>query len=291
MTVHRVSDQLAVETDTISSGSAAALHGLLDSAGAPPTTGDPVPPLWHWLAFLPRNPEREMGTDGHPKVNPLFDSDQYPRRMFAGARISFVSSARIGEEMRRESRVLSIIEKSGRTGRLLFVTIEHRIESSRGLLLVEQQDIVYRSPSPLEYSSEIAGDIDSGDPWSWRANLSTDPVSLFRFSAVTYNAHRIHYDRPFATQIEGYPGLVVAGPYQAIGLAELCRSNAPQTEMESFSFRAQRPVFDGPPVKLRAKVDDGVVDLAAYDSSNHVTVSATAQFSGLATRPERDSIF
>jgi 3-methylfumaryl-CoA hydratase len=264
------------EVDEVPDGSAAALHGLLNAPGAPPRDGDPLPPLWHWMAFLPRTAQEALGPDGHPKTGSFVDANEFPQRMFAGSRIAFPGTAKVGQLLKRRSRVTSVAEKVGRTGPLLFVTVEHIIEADDRVVIEEEQDLVYRPASrQLPTTVESSEGVDVGEQWKWKLDLATDATALFRFSALTYNSHRIHYDRPYATETEGYPGLVVQGPYQAIGLAELCRRNSPKAVLESFQFRAVRAAFDGVPLRLRGRLSD-VVELAAYDEYNQQTMTASA---------------
>ena len=249
-------------SDTVTAGAAEALHGLLDSPGEPPHEGDPVPPLWHWLAFLPRVPQRELDADGHPRRGGFLPPVELPRRMFAGGRFSFVRPVRVGERLTRLSRVASVEEKEGRSGRLVFVTVRHEIGPAGGAVsIIEEQDLVYRGPSGPVREPPPAGEDDA---WRWALDIAVDATLLFRFSALTYNAHRIHYDRTYATDVEGYPGLVVHGPLQAVALAELCRRHAGDRALASFSFRGVRPLFDNDAtLKLRGGEEDGRALLVA----------------------------
>jgi 3-methylfumaryl-CoA hydratase len=283
-------------TDVVSPGVAAAMHGLLDSPGDPPGAGDPLPPLWHWLAFLPRVPQRELGADGHPRTGGFLPPVE-GRRMWAGSRVSFAGALGVGEPLRRRSEVSAVEEKEGRSGRLVFVTVDTRIGPDGGdggeAPISETQDIVYRpvvdtpggsdrppgsgSPSAPASPSAARAPAPDEETWDWGFELVPDPTMLFRFSALTYNAHRIHYDRTYATEVEGYPGLVVHGPLQAIALAELCRQHTPDRRLRSFRFRGLRPAFDGNPLRLRGRLgDDGVVTLAALDHRGDNTMQAEA---------------
>jgi 3-methylfumaryl-CoA hydratase len=273
------SDKVVEESDAVADGSALAMHGLLDAPGQAPRNGDPLPPLWHWLAFLPRIPQREIGLDGHPLVNEFFDSQAYPRRMFAGARISWPGTAHVGEQLIRRSRVANVVTKEGRSGPLLFLTVENEIYERGDLVIREEQDLVYRAASgssPTAPLSDVDVDVEE-ETWTWNLAVTIDPVSLFRFSALTYNAHRIHYDRTYAMQTEGYPGLVVHGPFQAISLAEVCRRFQPESPLASFAFRAQRPAFEGAPLRFCGRREGDEIELAVLDGSGHITVSAAAK--------------
>jgi 3-methylfumaryl-CoA hydratase len=197
--------------------------------------------------------------------------------MFAGSRISFAGAALINHPIVRRSQVVSEVEKAGRSGPLLFVTIEHLIESGDQEVIREIQDIVYRPSSSItgKLSEELPKDI--GPEWTWGIDVKTDPTLLFRFSALTYNAHRIHYDGGYARDVEGYPGLVVQGPLQAIGLAELCRRFASEDSMSSFRFRALRPMFEGSRLRLRGRRQGPQVHLASFDDEGQMTMEATAE--------------
>jgi 3-methylfumaryl-CoA hydratase len=272
-------DRYDSDVDVVSSATALAMHGLFNSVGPAPTTGDALPALWHWLAFLPRVPQGELGPDGHPRRNAATRLEEYPQRMFAGARVSFPGVARIDYPLTRKSRVVSQIEKSGRSGPLLFVTVENKIECEGELAIIETQDIVYRSLSgPVENDSDEISVIPESE-WLWKMDLSLEPTLLFRYSALTYNAHRIHYDRQYAMNEEGYPGLVVQGPLQALGLLEVVRRSTPDSLVSKFEFRSMRPVFDGGTLHLRALPISSKVDLAAYDNLGRRTMAASAEFS------------
>jgi 3-methylfumaryl-CoA hydratase len=264
-----------VLSDTVTAGAAAALHGLLDSPGEPPRDGDPVPPLWHWLAFLPRVPQRQLGDDGHPKRGTFLPPIELPRRMFAGGRFIFEGVIGVGEPLIRRSRVASIDEKEGRSGKLVFVTVRHEIGSEDGApAIVEEQDLVYRGPAATTREPPAEPAESTEWPWSW--DMAIDPTVLFRFSALTYNAHRIHYDRPFATEVEGYPGLVVHGPLQAVALAELCRRHRPEERLSTFRFRAVRACFDDVVLKLRGRSDGDRAELQALGHGDQTTMKAEA---------------
>jgi 3-methylfumaryl-CoA hydratase len=263
------------ESDLVPAGAARALHNLLDAPGPPPASGDPLPPLWHWLAFLPRTPQEDLGPDGHPQLGSSTRREAFPRRMFAGARLWFPGIARIDRQLVRQSDVVSTTEKSGRSGPLLFVTIEHRVASEEEVVVREDQDIVYR-PSQQQGTPQGEEPVPPMNDWTWGLDLHPSETMLFRFSALTYNAHRIHYDRQYAREVEGYPGLVVQGPLQAIALAEVCRRDCPDRRMTSFDFRALRPAFEGATLNVRGRPNGSSADLAVFDGSGRRTMEATA---------------
>jgi 3-methylfumaryl-CoA hydratase len=296
--------------DLVPAGAALALHGLLDAPGPAPGREDPLPPLWHWLAFLPRVAQHDLGADGHPRVGTFLPPVGLGRRrMYAGGQLRFDGPLPVGAAVRRESVVASVEEKTGRTGSLVFVTVRHELVAADGRGpggVVEHQDLVYRAmpaPAPEPTTPASTGPAATGpaasppDPeaeeeWTWTWSLTPDPTLLFRFSALTYNAHRIHYDRTYATTVEAYPGLVVHGPLQAIALAELCRRFVPDRRLTSFRFRALRPAFDGHEVRFCGRAalaegedqpdggegseGEGRIDLAAIDHEGHVTMRASA---------------
>jgi len=263
--------------DTVAPGPAAALHALLDAPGPPPGAGDALPALWHWLYFLPAVAQRELGPDGHPRRGGFLPPGALPRRMFVGGRVRTSTPLTIGDRIAREGTVTGVTDKSGRSGPLVFVTVHYRLAEA----IDEHQDLVYRAaaqPSAGPLAPPEPTPLDEG-AWTLRLDLAVDPVLLFRFSALTYNAHRIHYDRRFATDVEGYPGLVVHGPLQAIALAELCRRSQPQP-LRTFDFRALRPAFDEGPLRVRGRVADDAAstDLAAFDVYGSATMTARASW-------------
>jgi 3-methylfumaryl-CoA hydratase len=270
--------------DVVSVARATALHGLLDAPGEAPGQTDPLPPLWHWLAFLPNVPQRDLGSDGHPRRGGFLPPVDLPRRMFAGARYQFSAPLLVGVPLERTGEVLSVEEKTGKSGALVFVKVRYVVSCDGREAVVEEQDIVYRGETPStpaagpKAAAGAAG--DAAEAWDWKWELPIEPTLLFRFSALTYNAHRIHYDRPYATSVEGYPGLVVHGPLQAMSLAELCRRNAPDRTLSEFRFRAVSPAFDDGPVRVAGKLsDDGrQVTLAAANHLGVKTMEASAGF-------------
>jgi 3-methylfumaryl-CoA hydratase len=263
-------------TDTVSPAAARALHGLLDAPGGPPAHGDPLPPLWHWLAFLPTVPQHELKDDGHPRLEGELARFNAASRMFAGGSFEFSAPLRVGEVLERTSTMGAIEEKTGRSGPLAFVRWRHQVFASGALAVTEEQDIVYRPGPPAAVSACGPAQPVPDAPWAWELGIS--PTLLFRFSALTYNAHRIHYDRAYATEVEGYPGLVVHGPLQAVALVEVCRREAPARRLASFSFRALSPAFDAGPIHLRGTPAGDEVALATYDHEGRCTMRATAAF-------------
>ncbi len=234
-----------VAEDVIDPVRARALHAALDLPGPAPGPGDPLPPLWHWLYFWRVAPAAALGPDGHPERGGFLPPIPLPRRMWAGSRVAFPRRLLIGGAARRQSTIADVRFRDGRSGRLAFVTVRHEIRAGGAVCVTDEHDIVYRAPPSPGDVRRAAEAAPHQAPWQrrWQA----DPVLLFRYSALTFNGHRIHYDRPYATGVEGYPGLVVHGPLLATLMVELARTQMPQALATAFRFRALQPVFDGTP--------------------------------------------
>jgi 3-methylfumaryl-CoA hydratase len=219
---------------------AAAFADLLDA----PRPGL-LPPLWHWFVLLDHPAGTNTGADGHPADAPFLPPIPGRRRMFAGGRFRQNAPIPLGASLSSRSAVSDVQVKTGRTGEMAFVTVRHELFVGDAPVGVEEQDIVYRSEPPGTPPRMMPPpDTGGADPeGEWRVELDTDPVLLFRFSALTYNGHRIHYDQPYATQVEGYPGLVVHGPLLALLALELPRRHAPDRPVRSFEYRLVRPAF------------------------------------------------
>jgi len=235
-----------------------------------------LPPLWHWLYFLPSARQSELGPDGHVRRGGFLPPVPLPRRMWAGGQLEFFSPLRMGDEIRRTSTIDDVKVKSGRTGELCFVRVRHEVSSPRGLALREFQDIVYRGDPILgapEPSHEPA-------PHSVLARrVVPDDVLLFRYSALTFNGHRIHYDRRYATQVEGYPGLVVHGPLLATLLAGLAGRQFVGRVPSGFSFRALKPVFDLHPFEVCGRPEGpDAAELWIRDLAGHKAMAARMEF-------------
>jgi len=262
--------------DEISLAPALRAAATLDDTSSTFKVGTPLPPIWHWFYFLPRAPQSQIGPDGHPKRGGFMPPVELPRRMFAGARMRFPRPLVIGKPAQRTATIRSIADKSGRTGRLVFVTVSYVIEQDGQVCVEEEQDIVYREPGAPVPAPE-PGDLPSVPAGAWSRTIVPDPVLLFRFSAITFNGHRIHYDRSYATGEEGYPGLVVHGPLTAVLLMDLVRLNADRPAA-SFEFRGRAPLFDLAPFRVVGVPSaDGAVALEAHgpDGATAMTASAT----------------
>lgn len=209
----------------------------------PLAAGDALPLLHHWLYFWDVRPPEGLGPDGHPARGGFLPPVALPRRMWAGGRLKFLQPLRVGERVTRASTILKVEAKSGRSGELVFVTVEHQLSGDGGVAVIEEQDIVYREAAPPGSIKGPEGEAPTPSA-PWRREVFPDTVLLFRYSALTMNGHRIHYDRPYAMNEEAYPGLVVHGPLQATLLADLAVQNL-KAPITGFDFRGMSPAFDG----------------------------------------------
>jgi 3-methylfumaryl-CoA hydratase len=262
--------------DTVTAAPVRALSATLDRDDPEPAAGTLLPPLWHWLYFLPHHRQSELGPDGHAKRGGFLPPVPLPRRMWAGGRLNWLQPLKVGDTVQRTSRIESVTHKSGRTGDLIFVLVKHEVHNAAGLALTEEHDIVYRAaPQPGDpVPAPVAA--EQGAPWV--RDLQPDDVLLFRYSALTFNGHRIHYDRQYVTGVEGYPGLIVHGPLIATLLVDLVRRNAPGATIRSFNFKAVRPTFDIHPMRIngRPSADGKSVELWAQDHEGWLTMQALA---------------
>ncbi len=261
--------------DPLSWVQAQAAQAMLDETAAPLVDGDALPLPWHWFHFLPRAPQAALDTDGHPQRGGFLPPIPYPRRMFAGARMQVHRPLRVGVAAVREGRIGNVVMKSGKSGPLAFVTVAYRYQQDGMLCLEEEQDIVYREPGAAIAAPQPA-ELPAPPAGSWSRTLQPDPRLLFRFSALTFNAHRIHYDRDYAVDVEGYPGLVVHGPLTAVLLLQLVRQSTARPVV-GFSFRGVAPLFDGGPVRLLATPVQDTVSLQAQGPDGIVALEATAR--------------
>lgn len=252
------------------------LGATLDRDDPEPVPGDPLPPCWHWMFFQDTTPMAKVGPDGHPVRGDFMPPIDKPRRMWAGSRIEFIDPPRVGEAMRRLTRIDSVTEKAGKSGSLVFVGLVHEISTNRGLAIREEMDLVFRDMPTTGAVAPAPPPAPSGAVWL-RA-IHPDPVLLFRYSALTFNGHRIHYDRPYVTEVEGYPGLIVHGPLIATLLLDLLHRNLPTAKVARFSFRAVRPVFDIHRFTVCGKHGTGgSVALWTRDQEGMLTMEASAE--------------
>jgi len=236
----------------------AATLGLEDGPGV----GFALPALWHWALFPHIVSQSQVGSDGHPKRGGFLPPVPLPRRMWAGSRVRFERPLVVGSEVSRTSQILDVAEKEGRTGKLVFVRLRHELEDLDGPLISEEQDVVYREFSATAYTA-AAGPLAPAE-FTWQREIVPDPVLLFRYSADTFNGHRIHYDRTYAREQEGYPALVVHGPLTATLLIDLVRRSLPGKSITSFSFKAVNPLFDHAPFHLYAAHAPGSTEVKLW---------------------------
>ncbi len=263
-------------SDQITPVPIAGLRATLDIDAPPPRPGDPLPPLWHWLYFLPIHRQSDLGPEGHTTKGGFLPPVPLPRRMWAGGRFEFHRPLRVGETLTRTSRIVDVQHKEGRTGPLVFVVVRHEIGNAEGVALSEEQDLVFRGHSKPGEPAPVPQPAPTDS--EWERPVRPDDALLFRYSALTFNAHRIHYDYRYATEVEGYPGLVVHGPLIATMLLDLLRRNMPEATVTRFSFRAISPLFDTAPFRVCGKREnDGkTVSLWAGNEGGGLATTATA---------------
>lgn len=268
-------DGTQIAADVIALDRATAFAATLD-LDRHPVAGDALPPLWHWLYFWSVARQSELGHDGHPLKGGFLPDLGLPRRMWAGGRVVFENPLPIGEAAVRTSRVLSVEHKEGRSGPLGFVTVEHLIESGGTVAIREEHDIVYRGA--VEPGAAAPAPKAAPDGAQWQRDITPDEVLLFRYSALTFNGHRIHYDRTYAREIEGYPDLVVHGPLISTLLLDLVPRALPGATVREYAYRAVRPTFLGNTFSVCGRVaEDGkTIDLWAKDHDGWLTMSARA---------------
>lgn len=234
---------------------------------------DVVPPLWHWLYFLPTHRQSELGPDGHGRRGEFLPPVELPRRMWAGGRFEFAvdpsAALRVGDRAERTSTIVSVQEKQGRSGALVFVVVRHEVRTERGLALSEEHDIVYRDHPT---GNEAAVPQAQAGEFEWERVVHPDDVLLFRYSALTFNGHRIHYDRRYCTEVEHYQGLVVHGPLVATMLLEL----VPEA-VAKFSFRAVSPLFDTEAFHVRGRLEGNGASLYACTAAGRLAMTASAE--------------
>jgi len=253
-----------------------ALSATLDRDDPAIDTGTEVPPCWHWLYFLPLPRQSGLGPDGHALRGGFLPPVPLPRRMWAGSRIEFLAPVRAGQAIERTSRIADVRMKEGRTGALVFVQVHHDIHTEGRHAIHEEHDIVYRDmPAPGEPAPT---GVPAPQDALWTREIVPDDVLLFRYSALTFNGHRIHYDRRYVTGVEGYPGLIVHGPLIATLLLDLLRRELPTARVGRFAFKAMKPIFDTAPFSVCARMDgDRTVRLWAVTPEGHLAMDATAE--------------
>lgn len=261
--------------DAINANHLAAWHATLDRDEPFPQEGSAVDPGFHWTLFPPLARQSELDQDGHPKKGGFLPPIELPRRMWAGGRLHFHQPLRVGESVQRCSMIERVDEKSGKSGRLVFVLVRHTLSGASGIAIEEEQDIVYREAAQAGGASAAAA--PEAAPGPWRRQFSADPVLLFRYSALTFNGHRIHYDRNYATQVEGYPGLVVHAPLIATLLLDQVRRQDCADRLEKFSFKALRPTFDTSPFTIDGGPGDSARRLRLWSTDNQGVTGMEAE--------------
>jgi 3-methylfumaryl-CoA hydratase len=272
--------------DALAPQQALAALAMFDSPNLTARVGDAIPMLWQWFYFLPRAPQSRLSVDGHPERGGFMPPITLPRRMFAGARVRRHHPLRLGVPAERHAIIHDVARKPGRTGELVFVTVQYRFVQEGVLCLEEEQDIVYREPGAPVPPPEVR-------PWpeppprAVTSEVHADTRLLFRFSALTFNAHRIHYDREYAMREEGYPGLVVHGPLTAQLLLRLAEAQEAERAHESgravhtvssFAFRGQTPLFDTAPFRLLCVRDGDRALLSAEAPDGRTALTAEVRF-------------
>ncbi len=254
---------------------AQAVAAMLDEPAISPGVGGELPPLWQWFYFLGTMPHSRLSPDGHPERGGFLPPVPLPRRMFAGARMRFLKPLVLGRPATRTGVIRDVQSKEGRSGKLTFVTVGYDFHQDGGLCIEEEQDIVYREPGEPVPAPEPAA-AEAAPKGGWVRDVEADSRLLFRFSALTFNAHRIHYDRDYARDEEGYPGLIVHGPLTAVMLARLVEQNTGR-RIEAFRFRGKAPLFDLHPFRLLGRPDGDRVELEVRGPDGRTTQAATAE--------------
>ena len=239
--------------------------------------GDPLPPSWLSLYFLPRFAPGELRPDGSARDTGVVPPMPLPRRMFAGERVRLHRPVRLGESVRREIELADLTEKSGGTGTLVFATVTSRVVGADGLALEDERRTVFREEVKRGERNQAPRREPAPADVPWRRTVTPDPVLLFRFSALTFNSHRIHYDRPWATDVEGYPGLVVHGPLTTTLLIDFARDHNPGRRIVAYATQARAPLFDTAPFELRGRPTGTGCECWAVTPEGTVAMSADVE--------------
>jgi 3-methylfumaryl-CoA hydratase len=253
------------------------LSATLDREDPFPKMGDPLPVGWHAILFPRIVRHSQIGPDGHPQRGDFLPPVPLPRRMFAGKRTTFIAPLLVGDEVRRESQIQNVTIKDGRSGRMVFVTVKTDIRSPRGVAITEEQDIVYRG-EPDKNAPQQPAQPAPGKA-VWQHQVTPDPVMLFRYSALTFNGHRIHYDKPYVTGTEGYPDLIMNGGLTTLLTYELARTHG-TTPIKFMSSRNVRALFVNRTITFcgEPSADNRTAKLWAQDNSGAVALVADAEF-------------
>lgn len=260
--------------DPMDPWAAAAMVAMLELDRPVPGPGDALPLFWHWLYFREAFPRSALGPDGHPAVGGFMPKVAQPRRMWAGGRLRVAGALPLGAPAVKRSSIADVAEKTGRAGEMTFVTVRHEISGAVGLAVTEEQDVVYRHDpppgAPRPATKQAATDEDTARDWC------CDSTVLFRYSALTFNGHKIHYDLTHAREVEGYPGLVVHGPLLATLLLELVAETVEPASIAGFDFRATAPVFAGETFTCCAKRTESGFALWVRGKDGRLAMQASA---------------
>jgi 3-methylfumaryl-CoA hydratase len=265
----------AETTDIVTAQLVKGLRATLFQEIGEPKTGDAAPFTVHWCLGQPVYPMSELGPDGHPTRGGFLPPVPLPRRMWAGGELQFLDPLRVGDEAKRSSRISDVTLKTGSTGTLCFVSVEHVVTTARGPAIRERQDIAYRDVS----TTQPAVPAKAAPPppaAKHRETHISDPVLLFRYSALTFNGHRIHYDRDYVTKVEGYPGLIFHGPLQAALIVEFAAKLHGGQPPKTFSYRGVQPLFEGSEFSVNANDAAGALELWTANAESQPTMKGTA---------------
>jgi 3-methylfumaryl-CoA hydratase len=262
-------------TDIVTAQLVKGLRATLFQEIGEPKAGDPAPFTVHWCLAQPVFPMSMLGPDGHPTRGGFLPPVPLPRRMWAGGELAFLDTLRVGDQATRTSRISDVTVKTGSTGQLCFVSVEHTVTSPRGIAIRERQDIVYRemgaaqAPAPAKPTAPPPAA-------QHRETHVSDPVLLFRYSALTFNGHRIHYDRDYVTEVEGYPGLIFHGPLQATFIVEMAAKLRGGKPPRKFTYRGVQPLFEGSEFSINANDNGAAMELWAANDAGQPTMKGTA---------------
>ncbi|WGI22344.1 acyl dehydratase [Amylibacter sp. IMCC11727] len=259
-------------SDILDPARAAALHVTLDLAGPAPAHGDPLPPFWHYAYFWESLPPAGLGRDGHPRTGDFIPDLGLPRRMWAGGNLAFLAPLLIGQAAQKKTKIVDVVRKVARSGPLAIVTLRHEFSQDGRLCVTEDQSLIYRAEAAGGGEKPVPPVAPTDEAVKQSRRFSS--TDLFRYSALTFNGHRIHYDRDYARDIEGYDGLIVHGPLLAQGLLNLGQSLL--GDVKTFRFRATAPLFDHEEVTFCAKPEAEGVSLWARGPDGRMCLTATA---------------
>jgi 3-methylfumaryl-CoA hydratase len=263
------------KTDVVTAHLVRGLRATLFMEIGDPKPGDAAPLTAHWCLAQPVYPMSQLGPDGHPTRGGFLPPVPLPRRMWAGGELEFFEPLRVSDEMKRSSRISDVTMKTGSTGVLCFVSVQHEVTTPRGLAIRERQDIVYRD---MTTSAPAAKPATAPPSAKHRESHMADEVLLFRYSALTFNGHRIHYDRDYVTKVEGYPGLIFHGPMQAAFLVEFAAKVHGGAAPKKFAYRGVQPLFEGSEFSVNANDNDSGMELWTANSQGAPTMKGTASW-------------